>query len=134
MDEQTKPAPEISENELVMPNKSLAQSHPDAAHHNRVGVVLVLLIVLLVLILGGLYLWFSVAYTEPATTPAPAERVVPEMPNEPEMPNAEAAVQQLNTVSTSNEIDAIEADLEATNLNELDAELNAIDAELDAAM
>lgn len=127
----------IQENQMpdTSNNQSMSQSHPDAAHHNRVGVLLALLIVLLVVILGGLYVWFTVAYNTPSPVAEPVgERYVPEMPNEPEMENADAAVQQLETVSTSNEIDAIEADIESTNLDELDAELNAIEAELDAAL
>lgn len=131
MDDNTKQPPEFDTEELVMPEGS--QAHPDAAHHNRVGIVLGLLIVLLVLILGGMYVWYETAFTTPVQ-PMPEERVVPDMPNEPEMQNADAAVQQLQAVSTSNEIGAIEADIEATNLDSLDAELNSIDAELDAAL
>lgn len=128
-------APDLEETEMVMP-EGMSQQEPEAAHHNRIGVVLGLLIVLLLIILAGMYLWFSTSFQRtPAPAPAPVvEREVPDMPNEPEMENADAAVQQLETVSTSDEIDAIEADVEATDLDELDAELNAIEAELDAAL
>lgn len=97
-------------------------------HHNKLALILGLLIVALVLILGGLYLWYANAFqTTPVETP---ERVVAEMPNEPETANAEAAVQQLRTVSPADDLDSIEADLESTNFDELNAELNAIEAEL----
>jgi len=130
MSEQNKQPPEFSEAEMRMPESNLAPEVTE--HHNRVGLVLGLLIVLLVLILGGLYLWYSTAFQTLAPEPT-VERFVPEMPNEPEMQNADAEVQKLNTVSTSNEIEAIEADIESTDLDQMDAELQAIDAELDAA-
>jgi flagellar basal body-associated protein FliL len=93
------------------------------------------LVVVLMLILGGLYLWGTTLSSEPEIIPLPvASRPSPEVNNEPESTNAEADVQILNTVSTSDEITAIEADLESTNLEALDAELSAIDIELDAAL
>ena len=97
------------------------------------GPILAVLIILLVLLLGGLYLW-SNTLQDPLPEPVPVERPTAEENNEPESNNAEAEVQTLETVSTSDEISAIEADLDSTNLDELDAELNAIDAELDAAL
>ena len=130
MEENKNTPQEFTADEMRMPENTLA---PEVvAHHNRVGLILGLLIVLLVLILGGLYLWYSAAF-QPALMPQPEERFVPEMPNEPEMQNADAEVQKLNTVSTSNEIDAIEADVNSTDLDQMDAELNSIDAELVAA-
>jgi len=130
MSEDNKQPPEFNAEEMRMPQSGLAPEVTE--HHNRVGLVLGLLIVLLVLILGGLYLWYSVAFA-PTPIAQPQERFVPDMPNEPEMQNADAEVQKLNTVSTSNEIDAIEADIESTDLEQMDAELQAIDAELDGS-
>lgn len=126
--------PEFSPEELKMPDEVLA--HPESAHHGRLAIILVLLIIALVLILGGLYLWYLNAFqtvSEPFVPTEPA-REVPAMPNEPEMQNADATIQQLETVSTSNEISVLEADIESTNLDSIDAELNAIDAELNAAL
>ncbi len=126
---ETKTPPEFSDEEMKMP---IDMMPIEEEHHGKLAVILGLLIVLLILIMAGLYLWYLNSFNQPIA--APVERFVPEMPNEPEMQNAEANVQQQQTVSTSNEIDAIEADIESTNLDELDAELNAIDAELDAAI
>ena len=131
MSEETKQPPEFKASKMHMPERGLAPEVTE--HHNRVGLILGLLIVLLVLILGGLYLWYSAAFAPTPIAQPEGERFVPEMPNEPEMQNADAEVQKLNTVSTSNEIEAIEADIESTDLEQMDAELNSIDAELDAA-
>jgi len=131
MDTEHNNAPQHNEDEMVTPAQPVSDF--DEQQHNRVGLVLMLLIVLLMVVLGGLYLWYETAYQTTVPAPTPVERTVPAMPNEPEMPNADASVQQLNTVSTSNELSAIEADIESTNLEELDAELQAIEAELDAA-
>jgi hypothetical protein len=88
------------------------------------GVVIGVLIAALVLIFGAFYLWGSMLGDETAEAP-----VIP--PNrEPETPRADADVQILNTVSSSDELSAIEADLESTNLETLDAELSQIESEL----
>lgn len=104
---------------------------PTAEQEMRyLGPIIGVLFVLLVLILGGLYIWGSMLTkdAEPGTIPRQIEN------NEPETPRAEADTQILNTVSSSDDIDAIEADLESTDLDSLDAELDEIDRELDAAL
>ena len=98
------------------------------------GPILVLLAVILLVLLGGLYYWFTILQTTPSVpTPAPYERPSAEQNNEPESTTAEAQADTYGAVSTSDEIEAIEADIEATNLDALDTELNAIDAEFEAA-
>lgn len=99
-------------------------------HQSHVGPILGVLIVVLVLILGGLYLWGSmIADNENG---ALVERTIPN--NEPETTRAQADGQIMGTVSSSDELGAIEADLESTNLNDLDTELNQIDAEMSASL
>ena len=97
------------------------------------GPLLAILAILLILILGGMYYWFS---TLTAEIPAPpvVERPTPEQNNEPESTTAEVQTEVMQTTSTSDELGAIEADLEATNLDSLNSEMNAIDAELNAAL
>lgn len=127
--------PVISDVEMKMPEESFGTpvEHSDKTTH--LGIILGILIVLLVLILGGLYLWGATLQNSPAPVQTtPVVRPTPEENNEPESTTADAQVQALETVSTSNEIEAIQADIESTNLDELDAELDAIDAELDAAL
>ena len=98
------------------------------------GPLLFSLVVLLLVILGGMYYWFSVMQT-PEPAPAPVvERPTAEENNEPESTTAEAQADTMLTTSPSDEIDAIESDIEATDLDSLDAELEAIDAELEAAL
>lgn len=112
------------------PQKEEAQSFSDA-NHSHVGPILGVLIVVLIIILGGLYLWGSML-NETETQVQTVQRVIPN--NEPETPRAEADRQIMDTTSSSNELDAIYADLESTNLSDLDGELNQIDAELNAAL
>jgi len=90
------------------------------------GVVIGVLIVILVLILGGLYLWGAVLSEEQQSIEAEqSEQTIPN--NEPETPRAEADIQALKTVSSSDELSAIKADLESTKLD-LDEELTDIEA------
>jgi hypothetical protein len=99
-------------------------------HHSQTGVILGVLIVILVIILGGLYLWGA------SLTQAPTVDDITEAPidnNEPETPRAVADTQMLKVVSSSDEIGAIEADIGSTNLDTLGSELDEIGRELQAA-
>ncbi len=99
-------------------------------HHNHVGAILGVLVVMLVIVLGGLYLWGSLIVENGQSEQA--ERIIPN--NEPETPRAEADSQIMGTVSSSDELATIEADLLSTNLDSLDTELNQVDIELNAAL
>lgn len=140
MDENKNPevqSPDFTEEEMKMPeNASVESGEPGPEEKSVVnGPLLLLLAVLLAIVLGGMYYWFDSMQTQPPVTPpAPVERPTPEENDEPESTTAEAQVEQLNTVSSSDEIEAIEADIEATDLDSLDAELDAIDAEIEAAL
>jgi ABC-type Na+ efflux pump permease subunit len=132
---QTPQEPVISDSEMKMPEERFGATVEPSDKTTHLGIILGILIVLLVLILGGLYIWGTMLQNSVAPIEKnPAVRPTPEENNEPESPTADAQVQALETVSTSNEIDALEADIESTNLDALDAELDAIDAELDAAL
>jgi hypothetical protein len=98
------------------------------------GIILSVLIVILMCILGGLYAWSEVLIKNKAledTLPT-STRPTEEQNNEPESTTAEAAVDTLGAMSTSDEIDAIEADLLSTPIEDevFDAELNNVEAEL----
>ncbi len=99
-------------------------------HHTSIGPVLGFLLILLVLILGGLYLWGSMLSHEVVVQEN--QRTIPN--NEPETPRAEADMQILDTVSSSNELDMLENDLESTKLDPVDSELMQIETELDRVM
>ncbi len=103
--------------------KAFSDEHP-----KHVGPILGVLVIILALILGGLYLWGSMLGE--SENQARVERVMPN--NEPETPRAEADKQIMGTVSSSDEISAIEADLYSTNLDGLDGELEQIKIELEA--
>ena len=132
-DEQNTQPNEVPEAEMKMP---VGQANTDTNEPSSIGILLGILIVILVLILGGLYLWGTTLQntTVPAEVTAPAERPTADENNEPESTNAEADAETLRAVSTSDEVNAIEADLEATDLEAIDRELDAIELELDAAL
>jgi hypothetical protein len=114
-----------------MPNEPQnVPPHFSEAHHSHVGAILGTLIVILILILGGLYLWGSMLSS--SQNEARVERTIPN--NEPETPRAGADRQILETTSSSNELDAISADLDSTNLDSLDTELGQIETEMAASM
>ena len=129
--------PDFEGEEMKLPENTDAQAVAEPSAPRIVnGPLLIGLTILLILILGGMYYWFSTLTTE--TTPAPSapavERPTAAENNEPESTTAEAEVETMQALSPSDELSAIEADLEATNLETLDAELEAIEAELEAAM
>lgn len=94
--------------------------------------LLVMLIGLLILVGGLMAYWYFVLNTTPQTAEAPTR---PPVANnaEPETPTATAQTESFGAMSTSDEINAIEADIESTNLDSLEAEMLQIDAELEAA-
>lgn len=81
-------------------------------------------VAVLVLIGIGMYLWGSSLPLSPQTPFNPPN-------NEPETPRANADIQIFRTVSSSNELSSIEADLESTNLSSLDTELELIERDLE---
>ncbi len=98
------------------------------AHHSHVGPILAVLVIMLVLILGGLYLWGGMLSKEAMT-----QEETPIVNNEPETPRAVADQEILDIVSPSDDLDAIDADINSTNFDSLEGDLMTIDAELDAA-
>lgn len=113
-----------TENELVQP------VHTESVTN---GPILILLVVLLLAILGGMHRWFVLLDNDMPAIPA-GLRPTAEQNNEPESTTAEARAEAMGVVSNSNEIPAIEADIDSTDLDSLESELNAIEAELDAAL
>jgi len=128
-------APDLSGEEMKMPENSAAVSAMATEKSAPVGgLVIALLAILLIVILAGMYYWFSQLTAEVAAPAPVVERPTAEENNEPESTTAEAAVETQAALSTSDEIAAIEADIAATDLDGLDAELTVIDAELEAAL
>jgi len=96
--------------------------------------ILIVLTTILLLIFAGLAYWYYLITTMPVTPTIPPERPTLETNREPETPTAAARTEALDVVSTSDELGAIEADIESTNFDDLDMEMNAIEAELNAAL
>lgn len=136
---------ENEQHEVKTPNfegekMKLPENHdsvPDQVEKNGVitGPLLTILALLLILVFGGLYYW-STTFTTPESPPAPTvERPTAEENDEPESTTAEAQTEMIEAaLSSSDEISAIEADLEATDLISMEAEMNALEAELDTAL
>lgn len=81
------------------------------------------IIVIAVIVIGGVYFWMT--RSGESTTPTPIE--TPPL-GQTVTPDQETAA--LLNQGTSNEIPDIEKDLNATNLNNLDAGMNDINAQL----
>ncbi len=99
----------------------------EEGHSAHTGPILAIIVLVLVLILGGLFLWGS--------TISKMEQNVVETPiinNEPETPRAEADVEILEIMSPSDELDVLEADISNTNIDSLNTDLDTIDVELRA--
>lgn len=92
--------------------------------------VILLLFVALLALLVGLYVWYTAMLAQPIVVSDPSLRPTAEENNEPESTTAEAQADSLTVVSSSNELDAIEADIKSTDLSTLESELTAIDGEI----
>lgn len=87
--------------------------------------MIVLLTVALIAIFAGLGYWYTLVMNAPLTDTMMEDQMMPET-NDDEMMNTE--------LSNSDEIEAIEADIDNTELEEMDRELDQIDAELEAEL
>lgn len=108
-------------------SKSVNPTSFSEQYHAHVGPLLGILVIVIVLIFSGLYLWGAMLGKESGTrefTP----RTLPN--NEPETTRAVTDQDILKTMSSSNELDALYADIESTNLDSLDSELDQVEAEL----
>jgi flagellar basal body-associated protein FliL len=96
--------------------------------------IIILLVTILVLLLAGLGYWYYQVMSLEVTPAIDSPRPTANENNEPESTTAEARAQATNVVSTSDEIDAIKADIESTPVTDLLTEMPAIETELDAAL
>lgn len=107
---------------------NIPESYLEKKLHPHVGPILGVIAIMLVLILAGLYIWGGMLTEQTVVVPEPIVN------NEPETPRAEADIQILKTLSPSDELSAIEADLFSTDSNSLDTDLNTIDVEFEAVL
>jgi len=88
----------------------------DERGQKSAGPVIGIIIIVLVLVFGGLYFWGK------RVTQEPTPEAIMNMPD--------SQLETLGTQNTSDEVTAIEEDLNATDLENLDAELGDIEKEL----
>lgn len=128
------PIPNLDGEEMKLPENTDLQQKPREEPTTVInGPLLLVLTLLLLAILGGMYYWFGTISTSQIEISPIAERPTAEQNQEPESTTAKAQTDNLLTTSPSDELSAIEADIEATDLNSLDIELQAIEAEFEAA-
>lgn len=130
MNKEIKNLPDLKDEPMRMPEQSHAYE-PESVTN---GPILILLVALLLAVLGSMFYWFTMLGKDSPVISPTVLRPTKEQNNEPESTTAEAQAEAYGVVSTSDEVPAIEADIEGTNLDSLDAELDAIEAELDAAL
>lgn len=124
--------PKFEGEKMNVPSRDIHVGAEDIAIKESKGAFILILVIALLVILVGLFFWYKSTQSllEPAVAPL---RPTSEMNQEPESTNAEAQVDGFGALSTSDELGPIEADLESTDLTNLEAELGQIDAELEAS-
>ena len=115
--------PSQSEGTQQAPTQEEASSSGQT-QQKSMGPMLGIVIIVVLLVLGGFYFW-GTQIKDKSQVQENAEVTAEDIANQ-----EDTALDNLNTQSTSDEIDDIEADLDATDLESLDSELDAIDQEL----
>ncbi len=95
--------------------------------------IIILLFLILVAILAGFYYWYTLVMKD-QVVPSITTRPTAEQNNEPESTTAEARTGLMDVVSTSDELEAIAADAQSTNLEDLTSEITPIETDLEAAI
>lgn len=90
------------------------------------------IILILVIVATALIYYFFFYVKTPTPIPETNLRPSLETNQEPESTTAKAEIQAFGAMSTSNELNSIEADLLGTDLTNLETEIPAIDSELNS--
>jgi uncharacterized protein HemX len=115
--------PETPSTEMAQPEASQPQTDDDK---KSVGPIVGIAIIVVILIFGGLYYWGSKLDINDETI----IDIVDAPTTEEILNEQDVTLERLQIQDTSDEIADIEADLDLTDLNDLDAELGNIDTEL----
>lgn len=119
--------------EMKMPEANQAPRQKGQIPERQFGIILWILVGVLVVMLIGLYAWYR-TLTPTASAPAPTpDRPTAAENREPESTTAVAQTRAFAAMSSSDELDAIAADLESTDLASLTQEAPTIEAELERA-
>lgn len=97
------------------PNTINQAPQENASQNPGMGALVGTLIVLAVLVLGGVYFFLNKQMVEPQTPPVILGDATPTLP----------ATQNDPVPSSSDAVNAIDADIDATDLNQLDAQIDA---------
>ena len=114
---QTKAPAETPSNEEAVPNTLQGNAPQQSSSGPLVGVA----IIIIVLIVGGIYFW---------STAVDRDKETRQLPTIQSGGETDAIVNQLNTQGISDEVADIEADLNLTDLENLDSELDVLLNEL----
>jgi cytoskeletal protein RodZ len=117
---------------MKIPSTAIPKSEPVKNTSLVNGQILLLLLAILVALLGGIYYWYTILMSTPVLETSTRPSV--EENNEPESQTAEARTSATDVVSTSDELDAIAADLQSTEFTTFNETLTAVETELQAAL
>src|SRR3989344_498803 len=108
------------ENNEIKTNNQTPPVQREVASKNQVGPIIGSIVIIIIIIFGGLYFLGKKVSDEGVFAPT-TEEILGE---------TDTALQTLEIQGTSDEVSTIESDLDATILDDLDAELGNIEAEL----
>lgn len=99
---------------------------PQGEEHKSVGALIGSIIIVIILIIGGFYLWST--KVAPVTEPSMMNQGMPVMDSEmtaeeQALNQPDPVLSQMAAVGTSDEVTVIDTDLKATNLDGMDAGL-----------
>jgi uncharacterized protein HemX len=119
-------SPETTENQSSEVTQQMPTEQPqyDATDKKSIGPIIGIAIIVVIIIFGGLYYWGGKINNQELRN-AQESITAEEISNQ-----QDTSVESLQVQSTSDEITDIEADLDLTDLENLDAELGNIDIEL----
>lgn len=94
-----------------------------------IGSIIGIIIIVLIIILAGFYILGNKTTNESDSGGLPQNPTIEDIAGTPD-----AAREALTNTSTSDDINAIESDINATDLSGLDAELGSMEAELNTTL
>lgn len=125
--------PNFEGEEMKLPKVSSARTAAPVKDPSLLTLpIIILLFLILLAILGGLYYWYLLV-TKPEMLDT-VLRPTAEQNNEPESTTAEARTGVTDVVSTSDEPEAIRADLDSTQFEDINTLAAPIESELNAAV
>ncbi len=125
--------PNFEGEKMKLPTQKLTSSFKKINESQNNGAIIAVLAIILIAILIGIFYWYK-SGTQIITTSESPTRPTLETNKEPETTTATAQVESFTVMSTSDELNAIEADIESTNLDSLETELQQIETELQTAV